>query len=568
MFEPEPKILPRNVAAMRVGAQPLDVPVRVTGNPAAALLESGVGNCFPGLECDLRNLERRFFPLLEVETNFGSLFIVSVDQAGVTAAAAAGMITAEIAHGYQQIADDIAASGANWTIERMGGDFGPLGMLDFALGDLGNGSFGPGRLPSDAWTAVRLLKENEVVRLTARSALGTQIVLTGRRARYLDPNGALSRIFEIGELTQSLCSPWTHDFRDCGCYYWASNHPDIALPPESGTTETSPNRNLATPWLRSDRSMTDPPLADGARPQAGDEIAYHRINRDWQDLNFVLERREQIAPYQERETSIAPFPDLVTLITELRYAAGVELAIMQEYLAAAASLKRSEGQSEPLRGDLRVSYSELMRIAIGEMRHLRAVNDVLRALSPVGSFVPALRVAEEVPLAPGSLRVRASRPLTHALLQEFTDIEAPSQSVDSLYARILATIDAMGSHDDSAQTIRTVMAEGEDHWQTFRFMQVWLAPHAEADYLRASAVAASTLPAQRTFMAAYVALLEKLHDGYATGLPGGAPQVNAARASMLGGTGMQGLIEQVAVLGFVPNFELIADPRFTDLPRP
>jgi hypothetical protein len=29
--------------------------------------EAGVGNCFPGLECDLRNLERRFFPFLEVD---------------------------------------------------------------------------------------------------------------------------------------------------------------------------------------------------------------------------------------------------------------------------------------------------------------------------------------------------------------------------------------------------------------------------------------------------------------------------------------------------------------------
>ena len=30
-------------------------------------LESGVGNCFPGLEADLRNLDRRFFPYLAVD---------------------------------------------------------------------------------------------------------------------------------------------------------------------------------------------------------------------------------------------------------------------------------------------------------------------------------------------------------------------------------------------------------------------------------------------------------------------------------------------------------------------
>ncbi len=39
----------------------------VIGNPVVTRLESGVGNCFPGLEMDLRNLERRFFPFLEVD---------------------------------------------------------------------------------------------------------------------------------------------------------------------------------------------------------------------------------------------------------------------------------------------------------------------------------------------------------------------------------------------------------------------------------------------------------------------------------------------------------------------
>src|SRR3712207_8764033 len=29
-----------------------------------------------------------------------------------------------------------------------------------------------------------------------------------------------------GELTQSLCSPWQNDYRECGCYYWAASRPD------------------------------------------------------------------------------------------------------------------------------------------------------------------------------------------------------------------------------------------------------------------------------------------------------------------------------------------------------
>jgi hypothetical protein len=48
------KIFPRNLTARAA--------VKIAGNPVTTRLESGVGNCFPGLEFDHRNLDRRFFP--------------------------------------------------------------------------------------------------------------------------------------------------------------------------------------------------------------------------------------------------------------------------------------------------------------------------------------------------------------------------------------------------------------------------------------------------------------------------------------------------------------------------
>lgn len=53
------KIVPRNLTARA------DYVVR--GNPAASRPESGVDNCYPGLEFDQRNLEQRFFPGLTFE---------------------------------------------------------------------------------------------------------------------------------------------------------------------------------------------------------------------------------------------------------------------------------------------------------------------------------------------------------------------------------------------------------------------------------------------------------------------------------------------------------------------
>ena len=48
------KIFPRNLTA-RAG-------YLVPGNPVVTRPEDAVANCFPGLELDVRNLERRFFP--------------------------------------------------------------------------------------------------------------------------------------------------------------------------------------------------------------------------------------------------------------------------------------------------------------------------------------------------------------------------------------------------------------------------------------------------------------------------------------------------------------------------
>ena len=66
-----PKIFPRNLTARAITS--------VIGNPATTRLESGVGNCFPGLEFDHRNLDRRFFPGLVVEFTANGIRLVATD---------------------------------------------------------------------------------------------------------------------------------------------------------------------------------------------------------------------------------------------------------------------------------------------------------------------------------------------------------------------------------------------------------------------------------------------------------------------------------------------------------
>src|SRR5713101_303191 len=102
------KLVPRNVAALRKGQDPSRAAQPVSGNPVSTRLESGVGNCFPGLECDLRNLERRFFPFLEANITDNEIAIVSVDTAGVDLAVSANTMTAALAKLYHALAQDIS----------------------------------------------------------------------------------------------------------------------------------------------------------------------------------------------------------------------------------------------------------------------------------------------------------------------------------------------------------------------------------------------------------------------------------------------------------------------------
>jgi Ferritin-like len=572
------KLLPRNAAALRRFQNPSAAPRETTGNPVMTRLESGIGNCFPGLECDLRNLERRFFPFLEIEIDFnvaqGVMQVGAVDLPGVEDAATRGAVTAVDAAAYRTIARDLA-NGAGWTVGNIAGDFGPFGQQSLNPDALTGQSTGDGRLPPEPWAAVRTLVEGSPVTLTlAGSRAAAAITLTAPRARYLDDTGALARMFAPGELTQSLCSPWTHDFRDCACFYWASNHPDIALPPlpmpppEAG----DPRWQLATPWERADRSVASPPVATQDGSQGVAEIAHHAINRDWQLFNFVLERRERSGDYDPTAFGAVPLPDRATLLAQLRYAAGVEIGAMQEYLTAAWSLRPAAGQAEPLLGDLKAAFHEIQRVAIGEMRHVRLVNDVLAALSPPGGFMPALAVAAllPAPMAGSPSQPVRLRPATPAVIDDFIGLEAPSMSVDGLYSRILVTLQAMPGTDEQQQTVRTVMAEGQDHWETFHAVKEWLGRHRETDYLRGANLTPPPAgnAAHRDLQQRYLALLERLYTGYQQGIPRGAPDINAARASMLGPTGLQGALDAVAAGPFLVVFDPIADSRFAAIQPP
>jgi hypothetical protein len=125
-----------------------------------------------------------------------------------------------------------------------------------------------------AWRLVRgLLSDNVELLLRDRaphqqSGTAGALSLEGWRRRFTDPvSGAVPAVYRPGELTQSLCLPWQHDFRDCGCYYWASNHPDIVLAKTGWTTRSCRTGLPPIPGAPTRRSIGCVPTDHAALPQ-------------------------------------------------------------------------------------------------------------------------------------------------------------------------------------------------------------------------------------------------------------------------------------------------------------
>jgi hypothetical protein len=300
-------------------------------------------------------------------------------------------------------------------------------------------------------------------------------------------------------------------------------------------------------------------------------MAHHEINQRWQLLNFVVDRREVVTSYQPSTADAAtPLPSVDALIAHLRYAAGVEIAVMLEYLVAAWSLNKPANAPQALRDDLRASFAEIVRIAVGEMQHVRAVNDVLAALTPA-AFAPALAIATRVPDGPpGTFRPLRFRAALPDVLDDFIAIEAPSQSIDGLYSRILATLEASRELEPQAESMRTVISEGSDHWQTFMFIKEWLGRHPPAAYLinpNPQPAPAGTA-SQAVLQQRYESLLVGLDGAYRARLPAGAAALNTARTRMLGAGGIEGALDAVAAAGFLARFDPSADPRFAPIDPP
>ena len=102
---------------------------------------------------------------------------------------------------------------------------------------------------------------------------------------------AISReLLAPGDLTQSLCSPWQNDYRECACYYWAASRPDY-VNIEAGPDGLSRGQQ----WFTKDRSGPLEYLPDDREDSR--LFSYEDLFGQWQQLlKFEIGGRDVDGP--------------------------------------------------------------------------------------------------------------------------------------------------------------------------------------------------------------------------------------------------------------------------------
>jgi hypothetical protein len=315
-----------------------------------------------------------------------------------------------------------------------------------------------------------------------------------------------------------------YDFRDCYCFYWSSNKPDLVKVEYDG--EIVPDVNFIRQLKdRTGRPPTDVNYYIDRRKL---ELTYKDMVEGWSHkLPVVLNDAETpaaIGGIRPALSKAAQELELDNIIVELSYLATVEHALTVEYLYAYYSINAPTRGRDPNRARDKVSgmpshpripgddtgnriaaaADQIFAIATDEMRHFMWANLALKMLGAPSSTGRAACIAEPPdPAKNGRKPLRAANidylnqpfrlcPLDAATLDWFIKVEAPSkqinQGLDGMYVYILEALelrkDRVPCADRLIPLIKLIIDEGEGHWERFSRIKDTLAGIPESTYLR------------------------------------------------------------------------------------
>jgi len=556
----------------------------VRGNSVVTRPESGVENCFPGLEFDQRNLDKVFFPglLFELHHDAG-IMLRDFDAAKY----AAKLLTPEdVRRGlYLAFVQGVFASAGGSTAPRLLRFSPPAGLNSWRFVR----DMEPGRVAIALCSeqTFRGLVDGEPSAETVETWFRTRknrreggnrasfILLFGDRSRFLTDQGVIDpSIIGAGDLTRSLCSPWQYDFADCGCFYWASNKPDLVSSPAQEAQVLNFQRRERTEKGDAATRPADWLLKYEGRWDDERHILRHAEMIDaWEGLPFVIGGRETDRYTPPSDLSAPRRLTRSQIVERLRDLTGVEHALAVEYLYAFYSLgipaRPEDGPAPDPR--VRTAGQEIFHIAVDEMRHLRAVNEILIELREEWALGRASVIGKDYDGTGRAFQRNFELvPLSRAQLDWFIDVERASQNdqsqntVDGMYTMILrniATSDEFSPDEKqrATQLIKVIIDEGMEHFRRFSRAREALRELPEASYLKVRGAPVRLDQGhpdrvlQDTADAAYVVVLRSLDYVFRLGDRQRGAMMEVARRAMYN---MDDVARSLALRGIGAMFDL------------
>ena len=240
------------------------------GNPPSAHPSAAISNSFPGLEMDFRNIWRRIFAGIELHE--ANNLVVSVDED-------IDDQVSQLANGYLLV----SVEGQPVEVPIMGPRY-----TGAPAGPLPDTTYNETTMPIEWSNALANIvqKAGQEVRCVFRPVGGGSEVEVYLYVRpfFAEAQAVIAQeMARPGELSQSLCSPWQNDYRECACFYWAASRPDyVNVEPRPNGASTGHN------WMQRDRTATTPKvyisdttIADRNDPRL---ISYEDLFKDWEKM--------------------------------------------------------------------------------------------------------------------------------------------------------------------------------------------------------------------------------------------------------------------------------------------
>jgi hypothetical protein len=276
MSNPRPRIEAKNLTAQ--------LHYRAAGNPPGTLPNSAISNCYPGLEFDFRNVWKRIFAGLEMHE--ADNLVVRIEDPKYEGLLHHRILRVDGDPLAVQVSGPQAPSG-DPVVLASGSNPDAAAFMEWsnALARV---------LHAHAGKTVRCEVTKEVAMdpvLPPKTPGDGTVFVDIELRRFFAPGTAVidPEMAPPGELTQSLCSPWQNDYRECACYYWASSRPDYV-----NVEPTAAGISAGNNWMQKDRTPAAPRGYILDDRQDTRLVTYDELFQAWEKmLRFEVEGKDR-----------------------------------------------------------------------------------------------------------------------------------------------------------------------------------------------------------------------------------------------------------------------------------